>query len=243
MRRNMKNKLCDLCGTPVRVVGDVTKHYEPIWEEEGALLGEDMKDKHVINRLNEALEILYFIHSEKHKHVIKAIKYAISVIEERDKLKDQVKDNWNLYVATQEWAVDLEAKLATVKEENEELKRDRDKWFNQAEKHMQQMREKYDREIKILSGLSQFEIEELRHNCMLSYGTNHPEIYMCKHESQLITLREAVLAFKLPKKLTGGMILCGVDFCKKEYEKVIEWHNKALDEIQPLLDKLKEVAK
>jgi len=191
----MKNKLCDLCGTPVRVVGDVTKHYEPIWKEKEESKGEDMKDKHVINRLNEALEILYFIHSEKYKHVIKAIKYTISVIEENEKLK----------------------------------KHDCKKWFGEAQG------------CSICSNIIlKSPVKSMDKMFILCEQSNW---HISELQAKLATLREAVLAFKLPEKLTGGMILCGVDFCKKEYEKVIEWHNKALDEIQPLLDKLKEVAK
>lgn len=33
MRHKMTEHKCELCGTPVRIVGKVTKNYEPITEE------------------------------------------------------------------------------------------------------------------------------------------------------------------------------------------------------------------
>ena len=153
MRRNMKNKLCELCGTPVRVVGDVTKHYEPI-------------------------------------------KHAISVIEENEKLK----------------------------------KHDCKKWFGEAQG------------CSICSNIIlKSPVKSMDKMFILCEQSNW---HISELQAQLATLREAVLAFKLPEKMKPLVTLRedGVE-CRTPNEWSVKSNNCILDEIQPLLDKLKEVAK
>ena len=51
--------------------------------------------------------------------------------------------------------------------------------------------------------------------------------------------RLKVVLINPERKIEQGDLLAGVDICSKEYDKVIEWHNKAIDIARPILAKAK----